>query len=187
MDFSAAHAVLQREIDAQRLPGVSAALMRNGELIDSFCGGQADLQSGQALRPDHIHRAFSNTKLIASVLVLLLADQGQFSLDDPVKAWLPAFGRLRVLRVLRPGATRIDDTEPLQRDITLRHLLSHQAELSHGVFDTGTLILARHRPGRGADDPALHGFLAPVLVRVQGAGVRRGGLNAGAGRSRRLP
>ena len=137
MDFSAAHAVLQREIDAQRLPGVSAALMRNGELIDSFCGGLADLQSGQALRPDHIPRAFSNTKLIASVLVLLLADQGQFSLDDPVKAWLPAFGRLRVLRA---GATRIDDTEPLQRDITLRHLLSHQAGLSHGVFDPGTLI-----------------------------------------------
>ncbi len=137
MDFSAAHAVLQREIDAQRLPGVSAALMRNGELIDSFCAGQADLQSGLALRPDHIHRAFSNTKLIASVLVLLLADQGQFSLDDPVKTWLPAFGRLRVLRA---GATRIDDTEPLQRDITLRHLLSHQAGLSHGVFDPGTLI-----------------------------------------------
>ncbi len=127
-------------------------------------------------------RAFSNIKLIASVL--LLADPGQFSLDDPVKAWLPEFGRLRVLRA---GATRIDDTEPLQRDITLRHLLSHQAELSHGVFDTGTLILARHRPGRRGDDPALHGLLAPVLVRVQGAGVRRGGLNAGAGRSRRLP
>ena len=108
-------------------------------------------------------RAFSNSKLIVLVLVLLLADPGQFSLDDPVKTWLPAFGRLRVLRA---GATRIDDTEPLQRDITLRHLLSHQAGLSHGVFDPGTLILARHRPGRRGDDPALHGLLAPVLVRV---------------------
>jgi len=136
-DFSAAHAVLQREVDQQRLPGVSAAVMRDGALIDSFCSGLADLQSGEVLRPDHIHRAFSNTKLITSVLVLMLVDQGEFGLDDPVKQWLPAFGRLRVLR---PGATRIDDTEPLQRDITIRHLLSHQAGLSHGVFDPGTLI-----------------------------------------------
>jgi CubicO group peptidase (beta-lactamase class C family) len=137
LDFSAAHAVLQREIDQQRLPGVSAALLRHGETIDSFCAGLADLQSGEPLRPDHIHRAFSNTKLMASVLVLMLVDQRCFALDDPVKTWLPAFGQLRVLR---PGATRIDDTEPLQRDITIRHLLSHQAGLSHGVFDPGTLI-----------------------------------------------
>ena len=62
-DFSAAHAVLQAEVAADRLAGVSAATMRHGELIDSFCTGLADRDAGQALRPDHIHRAFSNTKL----------------------------------------------------------------------------------------------------------------------------
>jgi CubicO group peptidase (beta-lactamase class C family) len=44
------------------------------------------------------------------------------------------------VRVLRPGATDLGDTLPLARDITIRHLLSHQAGLSHGVFDPGTLI-----------------------------------------------
>ena len=73
LDFSAAHAVLQAEVDQQRLAGVSAALMRGGELIDSFCTGWADVERGEPLRPDHIHRAFSNTKLVTSVLVLLLA------------------------------------------------------------------------------------------------------------------
>ena len=43
-------------------------------------------------------------------------------------------------RVLRPGATSLDDTEPLARDITVRHLLTHTAGLSHGVFDPGTMI-----------------------------------------------
>ena len=136
-DFSAAHAVLQAEVDAQRLAGVSAAVLRHGELIDSVCSGLADLQTGEALRPDHIHRAFSNTKLITSVVVLMLVDQGQLQLDDPVKRWIPAFG---ALQVLRPGATTLSDTGPLQRDITIRHLLSHQAGLSHAVFDPGTLI-----------------------------------------------
>ncbi len=136
-DFGPAHAVLRREVAAQRLAGVSAATMQHGVLIDSFCTGLADIENQQLLRPDHIHRAFSNTKLFTTVLVLLLADEGHFGLDDPIKNWIPAFG---ALRVLRPGASTLDDTQPLQHDITLRHLLSHQAGFSHGVFDPGSLI-----------------------------------------------
>ncbi|MBL8349402.1 MAG: beta-lactamase family protein [Burkholderiaceae bacterium] len=136
-DFSAAQAVLRAEVDADRLAGVSAATMRHGELIDEFCTGLANRERGESLRPDHIHRAFSNTKLFTTVLVLRLADEGHFGLDDPLKAWLPAFGSLRVLR---PGATSLDDTVPLARDITIRHLITHQAGFSHGVFDPGTLL-----------------------------------------------
>ena len=141
VDFSQAHAALQREIDQQRLAGVSAALLKNGELIDSFCSGMADLESGELMRADHIHRAFSNTKLITSVLALMLVEQGLFGLDDLVKQWIPALGRLSVLR---PGAASLDDTEPLRRDITLRHLLSHQSGLSHGVFDAGSMIFTAY-------------------------------------------
>jgi CubicO group peptidase (beta-lactamase class C family) len=149
-DFAAAHAVLQGEVDARRLAGVSAATLRHGRLIDSFCTGLADIERGEALRPDHIHRAFSNTKLFTTVLVLLLADEGHFSLDDPIKAWIPGFG---TLRVLRPGAQSLDDTEPLQRDVTIRHLMSHQSGLSHGVFDPGSLIYDAYqaRGVRGID------------------------------------
>jgi CubicO group peptidase (beta-lactamase class C family) len=141
-DFSAAHALLQRHVDGQLLPGVSTAILQNGEPIDSFCTGLSDLESGTPLRSDHIHRAFSNTKLMTSVLVLLLADEGRFALDDAVKQWIPALGAVRVLRA---GATSLADTEPLQRDITIRHLLSHQAGFSHGVFDPGTLIFEAYK------------------------------------------
>ena len=139
--FRAAHAVLQAEVDAQRLAGVSAATMRHGVLIDSFCSGLADIERGQALRPDHIHRAFSNTKLFTTVMVLLLADRGHFTLDDPIKQWIPGLGQLRVLR---PGAQSLGDTEPLQRDISIRHLLTHQSGLSHAVFDPGSLIYSAY-------------------------------------------
>ncbi len=152
-DFSAAHAVLQNEVDQQRLAGVSSVVLHRGELVDSFCTGLADMESGEPLRPDHIHRAFSNTKLITSVLVLLLVDQGRLALDAPIKNWLPAFGQLRVLR---PGAQALHDTEPLQNHITVRHLLSHQAGLSHGVFDPGTLIFtAYHAAGLRRPDTTL--------------------------------
>lgn len=135
--FAAAHAVLQAEVDADRLVGVSCATLRHGELIDSFCTGLADREAGVALRPDTIHRAFSNTKLFTTVLVLKLAELGHWQLDDPLKRWIPGFG---TVRVLRPGATTLDDTEPLQRDITIRQLITHTAGLAHGVFDPEGLL-----------------------------------------------
>ena len=136
-DFSGSHAVLQRMVAQRLLPGASCLVMRNGETLDAFCTGLASLETGEALRPDHIHRAFSNTKLITSALALKFMEEGHFGLDDPIKRWLPEFG---LVRVLRPGATHVQDTEPLQTDISIRHLLSHTSGLSHGVFDPGTLI-----------------------------------------------
>ena len=97
--FSAAHAFLQHQVDAQLLAGVSMVVLKDGVPVDRFCTGLANLQAGEALRPDHIHRAFSNTKLMTSVLVLMLVDQGRFALDDPIKTWIPAFGKLQVLKL----------------------------------------------------------------------------------------
>jgi CubicO group peptidase (beta-lactamase class C family) len=149
-DFSAARAVLQRHVDGGLLAGATAAVLLHGEPVERFCTGLADIEGAEPLRPDHIHRAFSNTKLMTSVLVLMLADEGRFALDDPVKNWLPALGSLRVLRA---GATALDNTEPLRRDITIRHLLSHTAGFSHGVFDPGTLLFNAYKAAavRGRD------------------------------------
>ena len=145
LDFKAANSLLQNAVDGQLLAGVSAAVMFNGEVVDVFCTGMADMESGEALRLDHIHRAYSNTKIMTTMLVLKLADDGYFSIDDPIKKWIPAFGELRVLK---PNAATLDDTETLQHDITIRHLLSHQAGLSHGVFDMGSMIFnAYHAAG----------------------------------------
>ena len=170
--LSAAHASLQHQVDAQRLAGVSMVILKNGAPVDHFCTGLVNLQTGEALRPDHIHRAFSNTKLMTSVLVLMLADQGRFALDDPIKNWIPALAKLRVLK---PGATALDDTEALQTDITVRHLLSHQAGFSHGVFDPGTLIYnAYHATGVRRTDTTLEVLMdqlaALPLIFQPGAG-----------------
>jgi CubicO group peptidase (beta-lactamase class C family) len=136
-DFSASRALAQSFVDRQLLPGFSSVVLKNGEVVEQFCTGFENVETTQALRPDHIHRIFSNTKLITSVLTLMLVDEGHFKLGDPIKNWIPEFGQVRVLR---QAAASVDDTEPLQNDITIRHLLSHQAGLSHGVFDPGTVI-----------------------------------------------
>ncbi|MEY3782906.1 MAG: hypothetical protein RIS97_1084, partial [Pseudomonadota bacterium] len=95
-----------------------------------------------------------------SMLVLKLADDGYFTIDDAIKKWIPAFGKVRVLK---PNATTLADTEALQHDITIRHLLSHQAGLSHGVFDIGSLIFnAYHASGARKSDTTLAQLMAQL-------------------------
>ena len=137
MDVTDLQFLTRRLVDDELLPGVSYAVLRGGELVDSGCAGWADREQCVALREDHIFRAFSNTKLVTSCAVLMLMERGHFGLGDPVREWIPALGGLRVLR---PGAKSLDDTEPMQSEITIRQLLSHSAGFSHGVFDPGSLL-----------------------------------------------
>ena len=135
--FQPLHAALQSQVDRGFLSGVSTALLRGREVVDQFVCGHADREAGVPLREDHIFRVFSNTKLVTSCAVLLLMEDGQLTLDDPVARYLPQFASPMVLR---PGATRIDDVEPARNPITLRHLMTHTSGLGYGAFDPGTLL-----------------------------------------------
>ena len=95
-DFSASHMVLQQAVDNPLLPGASAVVLQHGQVVDAFCTGQANLETGEVLRTDHIQRAFSNTKLITSALTMKFIEEGYFGLDSPIKQWIPEFGSLRV-------------------------------------------------------------------------------------------
>ena len=136
-DFGAVHAAMRRYVDANVLAGVSWAVLQGRNLIELGCTGMADREKNIPLQSDHIFRAFSNTKLITSCAALLLFEEGRFALDDPIDRFIPQLGNRRVLR---PGATTLDDTEPARSPITIRHLLSHSSGLSYGLLDPGTLI-----------------------------------------------
>lgn len=147
--FSAVRGAMQRYVDADILPGVSWAVLAGREVVEEGCVGWADKEACTALRTDHIFRVFSNTKLVTSCAALLLLEEGRFALDDPVERYLP---ELANRRVLRPGATSPDDTEPAATPITVRHLMSHSAGLSYGLLDPGTLIFKLYNEA-GALDP----------------------------------
>lgn len=149
-DFGAAHAALRRYVDGSILSGVSSAVLVGRDLVDLHCVGWADKEAQAPLRVDHIFRVFSNTKLVTSCAALLLFEEGRFNLDDPVERFMP---QLANRRVLRPGATRLDDTEPARGPITIRHLMSHSSGLSYGVFDPGTTIFKAYNE-RKVTDPA---------------------------------
>ena len=136
-DFKPAQAAMQRYIDNNLLSGISWAVMVGRDLVDVNCVGWADKEAQVPLRTDHIFRVFSNTKLITSCAALLLFEEGKFRLDDPIEKFIPQLGNRKVLRA---GATSLDDTEPAKSSITIRQLLSHSSGLSYGFFDPGTVI-----------------------------------------------
>jgi CubicO group peptidase (beta-lactamase class C family) len=149
-DFKPARAAMQRYVDNNLLSGISWAVMVGRELADVNCVGWADKEAQVPLRTDHIFRVFSNTKLITSCAVLLLSEEGKLKLDDPIEKFIPQLGNRKVLR---PGATSLEDAEPAARSIIIRHLLSHSSGLSYGFFDPGSLIY-KALNDRGVHDPA---------------------------------
>ncbi|MGY8662623.1 serine hydrolase domain-containing protein [Bradyrhizobium sp. UFLA05-109] len=135
--FSAARTAMQRYVDQEIVAGVSWAVLRGREVVDQQCVGLADREANVALRPDHIFRAFSNTKIIVTCAIMLLVEEGRIGLDDPIEKFLPQLGNRKVLK---QGATSIADVEPARGPITIRQLLTHTSGLSYGIFDPGTVL-----------------------------------------------
>ena len=141
-NFDALHAAMQAQVDQQFLPGVSTALLRGRDVVDTFCCGFADKEAGIPLREDHIFRMFSSTKLTTSCAVLMLIEEGRIQWDDPIEEYIPELGSLQVLK---SGAIRIDDVEPAKTSITIRHLMTHTSGLSYGIFDPGTAMFNAYK------------------------------------------
>jgi CubicO group peptidase (beta-lactamase class C family) len=163
MDFLAVDAALQAAIDGEQLAGVSYAVFRRQQVLARKCLGHADREARVPVREDHLFRAFSNTKLVTSCAALQLLEQGLFSLDDPVGQYIPALGNLRVLR---PGATSVEDTVPAREPVRIRHLLTHTAGLTYGFTQPDAPISAAYRAARVLDPTLDLAQMMEALARV---------------------
>jgi CubicO group peptidase (beta-lactamase class C family) len=131
-DFSGVDAALRRRVEREDLAGVSYAVLRGDEVLARNCIGWADREAQVPMRGDHLFRAFSNTKLVTSIAALQLLEQGRFQPDDPIGDYIHALANLRVLRA---GATSLDDTEPAREPIRIRHLLTHTSGLTYWFLE----------------------------------------------------
>ncbi len=145
LDFSAVRTAMQRYVDQDILAGVSWTVLRGRDIVDQQCVGFADREANTALRGDHIFRAFSNTKIFVTCAIMLLMEEGRIGLDDRVEKFLP---QLANRQVLKADATTLADVEPAKSPITIRHLLTHTAGLSYGIFDPGSVIFKAYNEAR---------------------------------------
>ncbi|WP_336920930.1 serine hydrolase domain-containing protein [Aquipuribacter sp. SD81] len=143
-------ALLARHVEAGTVPG--AVAVHGGRGARPLAAGVAEV-GGAPLRTDAVFRVQSMTKAVLAVATLRLVERGALGLDDPVAGWLPELADLRVLR--SPGAD-LDDTVPLARPVTVRHLLTCTSGWGVAVTDS-PLARQMERDGTaaGQEPPAL--------------------------------
>jgi CubicO group peptidase (beta-lactamase class C family) len=120
--------VLRGEVDSGRVPGAVALVARRGKLayLDAF--GVRDPANSAAMRTDDIFRIYSMTKPIVSVAAMMLWEEGQFLLGDPLPKYLPEFAERKVAVEREDGGIEL---VPAERDITLQDLLRHTSGLTY--------------------------------------------------------
>lgn len=122
------------EVANGNLPGIVSLVARNGKIVHWKAYGMADNQNNRQLKRDDIFRIASQTKAITSTAVMMLWEQGKFQLDDPISKYIPEFKNQQVLTGFRYSDTTWTG-EPVKREITIRHLLSHTSGIGYGVID----------------------------------------------------
>ncbi len=115
---------LRGSVAARLAPGVVAALTDPADVVYRGAFGLAGTASREPLRTDHVFRIASLTKLITTLAVLMLVEEGRVELDAPFKRYLPGFRQPPVLRSFDRETLRFD-AAPTARDITIADLLTH--------------------------------------------------------------
>ncbi|MFL2760759.1 MAG: serine hydrolase domain-containing protein [Dehalococcoidia bacterium] len=124
---------LQRNyLDSNRYVGTLMGIYRRGELGYVSSMGLMDREAKRPMSRDTIFRIYSMTKPITSVALMTLYEKGLFQLDDPVSEYIPSF---RDFEVYQDGVIGNFKTSGLEREMTVRDLLTHQSGLTYGFME----------------------------------------------------
>ncbi len=129
--------MLMKAIDEKQIPGAVAVIVRKGKIVYYKAFGMADNHVNRPLKRDDIFRIASQSKAITSTAVMMLWEQGKFQLDDPISKYIPEFKNSLVLDTFNEADSTFT-TKPAEKEITIRHLLTHTSGIGYGIIDTET-------------------------------------------------
>ena len=121
--LEAVEADLRARIDERKLSGAVLMIAQGGELQMHKALGYQDVEEQIPMKNDTIFRIFSMTKPITGTALMILHDEGKFSLDDPLEKYLPELSNLRVAISANDDGTW--ETEAADHPLTVRELMSH--------------------------------------------------------------
>jgi D-alanyl-D-alanine carboxypeptidase len=98
-------AIARKALTSTGVPSVSIAIVQDGKIVYLQAYGQARLDPSTPARPEMRYSIGSISKQFTAAAVILLAEQGKLSLDDPVSRFVPNLTR--------------------GHEVTIRQILSH--------------------------------------------------------------
>lgn len=179
--LKAIDALMEAAVEREGIPSAVCYVSYRGKEVYFESFGYSNRADRKSLKTDDLFRMASQTKLVTTVAMMTLFEEGYFRLDDPIKQYLPEFSNPMV-RV--SGTVEAGDlvTRPAKGDITIRHLLSHSAGISYDPYDQEVQVISyadktvsteeavrriaklplKHDPGKGFT----YGFSSDVLGRL---------------------
>jgi len=121
--------VMHDYVDSGVFPGMIVTVARGGQVVYDRTFGYSDVEKKRPLKKDAVMRVYSMTKPITSAAVMILFEEGRFMLDDPVSKYLPSFENVEVFKSVKNGVIQ---TEPCEREMTVRDLLRQTCGLGYG-------------------------------------------------------
>jgi CubicO group peptidase (beta-lactamase class C family) len=112
----AVDAYVEAERERQRIPGLSIAVVRDGQLVKARGYGLANVELEVPASEHTIYQSGSVGKQFTATLVMMLVEEHELALDDTL-------------------AELVTGAPPAWRDVTVRHLLSHTGGLSNQVYE----------------------------------------------------
>src|SRR5436190_643798 len=121
-------AALKPYLDSFKLAGVIGLIAdKSGKVHYKNLLGYADVEAKKPIREDNVFWIASMTKMFAGASIMMLADEGKVSLDDPVSKFIPQLEKWMVVAEKDSSHVLL---KPLVRPVTVRHVLSHTSGLT---------------------------------------------------------
>ena len=147
--------VLNADIEAGKLPGAVVAIVRKDKLVYFEAFGWRDKAADVRMTTDTIFSIASMTKPMVAVGALMLSEQGQLNVGEPLARYLPQFAKMTVAQRDASGQPTLA-TVPADHQITLQDLFRHTSGLIYGgrgstvvhkLYPAGSAAAAEHLTG----------------------------------------
>ena len=93
--MAAIDAYIAGQVTARGFVGLSVAIVKEGSIVLEKGYGQRELAPDEPVQAETAFEIGSITKQFVSALVLLLAEEGKLSIDDPVAKYFPDLTRAK--------------------------------------------------------------------------------------------
>ncbi len=122
---------MDRYVADGMVAGVVTMVVKDGQIVHEHAAGFRDIESADTLKVSDLFRIASQTKAVTSVAAMMLVEEGKLALDEPLSRFIPEFANTQVAEIndASGGGYQL---VPMDRQITIRHLLTHTSGISYG-------------------------------------------------------
>lgn len=123
------------------LSGFVTILIKDSKEVGTTVNGYADISTKSPMQKNTIFRAFSMTKPVTAVALMILHQQGKWNFSDPIAKYLPELSNLKVYRGTDASGRLL--ASPAASQPTMEQLVTHTAGFLYGFG--GTPVDAEYR------------------------------------------